>query len=57
MKVKKKIQVLNQKVQKLRKQLTTATTMGDETAEIERLQRELAKAEADLEKLKRAAGG
>jgi len=51
-KTKKKIQTLNQRIQKLRGQLAGARQQMDEPGELKGLEDQLAKAEAELAKLK-----
>jgi uncharacterized membrane protein len=51
-KAKKRIDVLNQKLQKLRMQLAGARKQVDDPEDIVRLEREIAEAEAELQKLK-----
>jgi hypothetical protein len=51
-KAKKRIDVLNQKLQKLRMQLAGARKQVDDPQDIVRLEREIAEAEAELQKLK-----
>jgi DNA-binding FrmR family transcriptional regulator len=48
----KKLEVLQQRLQKLRAQLAGAKKQDDEPGEIERLTREIAAAEAEVKKLK-----
>ena len=51
-KAKKRIEVLQPKLQKLRAQLSGAKKQLDDPAEVVRLEREIAEATAELEKLK-----
>ncbi len=51
-KAKKKIDVLQQKLQKLRQQLAGAKKQMDDPEEVSRLQKQVAEAEAELAKLK-----
>ena len=51
-KAKKKIQALNQRVQKLRQQVAGAKKQLDDPAELELLEQRLATAEAELAKIK-----
>jgi len=51
-KAKKKIDVLQQKLQKLRQQLAGAKKQMDDPDEVARLQQQVADAEAELAKLK-----
>lgn len=51
-KAQKKIDVLRQRVQKLKQQLSGARTQMDDVEEVRRLQDDIAKAEAEIEKLK-----
>jgi hypothetical protein len=51
-KVKKRIDVLHQKLQKLRQQLAGAKHQLDEPGEVKRLEAEIAAAEAEVQKLK-----
>jgi DNA-binding FrmR family transcriptional regulator len=51
-KAKKKIQTLNQRVQKLRQQLAGARKQVDDPGELKGLEEQLAAAEAELAKLK-----
>ncbi|MBN1910239.1 MAG: hypothetical protein JW818_10910 [Pirellulales bacterium] len=51
-KAKKKIQTLNQRLQKLRQQLAGVKQQMDDPAELESLERQIADAEAELVKLK-----
>lgn len=51
-KIKKKIDVANQKLQKLRLQLSGARQQNDEPGEVERLESEIAGIEAEVQKLK-----
>ncbi len=51
-KTKKKMQMLNQRIQRLRQQLAGAKKQMDDPAELRALERELADAEAQLAKLK-----
>ena len=53
-KVKKKIQTLNQRIQKLRSQLSGAKKQMDDPDEFSTLEQQLADAEAELAKLKEA---
>ena len=51
-KSKKRIDVCNQKLQKLRQQLVGAKTQDDEPGEVHRLEAEIASLEAEVQKLK-----
>jgi hypothetical protein len=51
-KVKKRIDLLNQRLQKLRQQLAGARQQMDDPAEVKRLEQEITTAEAELQKLK-----
>ena len=51
-KIKKKIQALNQRVQKLRSQLAGAKKQMDDPVELKAIEQQLADAEAELAKLK-----
>lgn len=51
-KAKKKIEVLRQRIQKFRLQLTGAKQQDDEPGEVQRLEEEIASSEAQIEKLK-----
>jgi len=51
-KIKKKLDKLNQRLQKLRLQLSGAKRQDDEPGEIERLEQEIAACEAEVRKLK-----
>jgi len=51
-KAKKRIDVLHQKLQKLRQQLAGAKLQPDEPGEVKRLEAEIAAAEAEVQKLK-----
>jgi hypothetical protein len=51
-KIKKKIEVANQKLQTLRLQLSGAKQQDDEPGEIERLEAEISSLEAEVQKLK-----
>ncbi|MCA9189017.1 MAG: hypothetical protein R3E01_10835 [Pirellulaceae bacterium] len=51
-KAKKKIDVLQKKLQTLRQQLAGARKQNDEPGEVERLERDITAAEQELEKLK-----
>lgn len=53
-KLKKKLDQLHQRLQKLRQQLSGARKQQDEPSDIERLQKEIAALEAEAEKLKSA---
>jgi len=53
-KAKKKIDVLNQRLQKLRQQLAGTKKQTDELDEVDRLKQEISKVEADLSRLKEA---
>ena len=56
-KIKKKIDTLQQRIQRLRQQLAGASRQKDETQEeTAALRRQLAEAEAEVAKLKDAAG-
>ena len=49
---KKRIDVLNQKLAKLRQQLSGARRQMDEPDEVKRLEKQVAEVEAELQKLK-----
>lgn len=51
-KVKKKLETARQRLQLLRQQLAGAKRQDDEPGEVERLEREIASIEAEVEKLK-----
>jgi uncharacterized membrane protein len=51
-KAKKRIELLHQKLQKLRQQLAGAKKQPDEPQDIKRLETEIAAAESELRKLK-----
>lgn len=51
-KVQKKLDQVQQRLQKLRAQLAGAKKQDDEPGEVERLTREIASAEAEVKKLK-----
>lgn len=51
-KSKKRIDVCNQRLQKLRQQLVGAKAQNDEPGEVERLETEIASLEAEVQKLK-----
>jgi cob(I)alamin adenosyltransferase len=51
---KKRIDVLQQKLQKLKQQLSGARKQMDDPDDVSRLEREIANAEAELKKLKEA---
>jgi len=51
-KSKKRIEVCNQRLQKLRQQLAGAKAQEDEPGEVERLETEIASLEAEVQKLK-----
>lgn len=51
-KAKKRLEVLRKKVTHLQQQLAGATRQMDEPEEVERLKKELATAEAEIERLK-----
>jgi uncharacterized membrane protein len=53
-KAKKRIDVLHQKLQKLRQQLAGAKQQPDEPGDIVRLEKEIAAADAELQQLKSA---
>ncbi len=53
--LKKKIDALHQRIQRLRQQLAGARKQRDETGEAGALARQLAEAETELEKVKGAA--
>jgi len=53
--LKKKIEALHQRIQRLRQQLAGARKQRDETGEAAALERQLAEAEAELQKVKGAA--
>jgi chromosome segregation ATPase len=54
-KVKKKIEVLRERLKRLQQQLTGAKKQPDDLPELERLTREVASVEAELERLKTGA--
>ncbi len=54
--LKKKIEALNQRIQRLRQQLAGARKQRDESGEAAALERQLVEAEAELQKVKGAAG-
>jgi hypothetical protein len=54
-KVKKKIDALNQRLQRLRQQLACARRQRDDSSEAPALERQIAEAEAELTKLKDAS--
>lgn len=51
-KAKKKIDILNQRIQKLRLQLAGAKEQDDEPGEVQRIEAEITDAEAQIEKLR-----
>lgn len=51
-KAKKKIDVLRDRITKLRQQLAGAKKQLDDPAEVERLERDIASAQAELDKIK-----
>lgn len=51
-KAKRKIQTLNERIQKLRQQLAGARKQADDPAELKALERQIAEAEAEVAKLK-----
>jgi hypothetical protein len=51
-KAKKRLEVLRTKVTHLKQQLAGATKQMDDAAEVQRLKKEIAAAEAEIEKLK-----
>jgi uncharacterized coiled-coil DUF342 family protein len=51
-KAKKKLDVINQRLQTLRQQLAGARKQNDTPGEVERLEREIAAAEAEVKTLK-----
>jgi prefoldin subunit 5 len=51
-KTRKKIDTLNQKLQRLQQQLAGARRQDDEPGEVARLEREIASAKQELEKIK-----
>jgi hypothetical protein len=53
-KAKKKLDVLHQRLQKLRQQLAGARQQEDEPGEVARLEKELASLQAEAEKLKQS---
>jgi hypothetical protein len=53
-KIKHRIDVLNQRLQKLRQQLAGARQQTDEPEEVPRLERELAAVTEEVEKLKKS---
>jgi hypothetical protein len=50
--IKKKVDVLHQRIQQLRQRLAGAKKQPDEPGEAERLEREIASLEAEIDKLK-----
>lgn len=53
-KAKKRIDLLNQRLQKLRQQLSGARKQMDDPQDVKRLENELAQASAELERLKQS---
>ncbi len=53
-KAKKKIDVLNNRLQKLRQQLAGAKHQMDEPEDLARLEKEIAEAEAEVQRLKQS---
>jgi cob(I)alamin adenosyltransferase len=51
-KAKKRLDLIRQRLQKLRQQLAGAKTQMDDPDEVKRLEREIAEAEAEAERLK-----
>ena len=51
-KAKKKIEMINQRIQKLRQQLAGARRQADDPAEIKLLEKQIAEAEDEVAKLK-----
>jgi hypothetical protein len=51
-KIKKKVDVLNQRLQKLHQQLAGAKQQDDEPGEVQRLQQEIADVEAQVARLR-----
>ncbi len=51
-KAKKKVEVLNQRLQKLRQQLAGARKQQDEPDEVRRLESDIAQAEAEIKRLR-----
>ncbi len=51
-KAKKKIQSVNQRIQKLRQQLAGSRQQADDPSEIKALEKQIAEAEAEVAKLK-----
>ncbi len=51
-KTKKKIQAINQRIQRLRQQLAGAKKQADDPGELATLERQIAEAEAELARLK-----
>ena len=51
-KAKKRVEVLRQRIQKMKQQLAGARQQDDEPGEIERLEKEIADATAEIERLK-----
>lgn len=51
-KAKKRVEVLNKKIQKLMQQLAGSKEQADDPSEIEKFEQELAAAKAEVEKLK-----
>jgi len=51
-KAKKRIEVQRQRMQKLRQQLAGAKQQDDEPGEVDRIEKEIADANAEIEKLK-----
>lgn len=53
-KAKKRIDLLNQRLQKLRQQLAGARKQMDDPADVDRLEREITQVTSELEKLKQS---
>lgn len=51
-KAKKRLDILNQKLQQLRQQVAGCRQQNDEPAELQRLEKEMAAVEAEVKKLK-----
>ncbi|MEY4178701.1 MAG: hypothetical protein RLY70_2275 [Planctomycetota bacterium] len=51
---KKRVDVINQRLQKLRQQLSGAKKQNDEPGEVQRLEKEIAELEAEAKKLREA---
>ena len=53
-KIKKKLQALHQRIQKLRQQLAGARKQADDPGEVEALEKQMAEVEAQVAKLKQS---